>query len=173
MSAIDAAGVKGFACFAGLSDADAGAVAEHLEPVSLSAGQTLFPQGAQENDVYLVKSGQVEIKIKAGAGDRVLTTLEPGAILGEIALLQGSARTAAAVAKTPAELYKISANDFHSSLERGDKWASKFLLATALALAGRMSALDKELTRLIEEQPTERKGELTRLRESLLRNWSF
>ncbi len=69
-------------------------LASHLRPAHLSAGTVLMRQGDRDDDVYLLRQGQVEVVRREGHGERVLSTLGPGSLVGEIAALTGSARTA-------------------------------------------------------------------------------
>ncbi len=69
-------------------------LASHLRPAHLAAGAVLMRQGERGDDVYLLRQGQVEVVRHDGEGERVLATLGPGSLVGEIAALTGSARTA-------------------------------------------------------------------------------
>lgn len=65
-------------------------------PANYAAGEVIFAAGERGNTMYLVRSGEVVIE----RGGKVLETLESGGIFGEMALIDGSPRSATAKAKT-------------------------------------------------------------------------
>lgn len=77
---------------------------------SHKAGETIFRAGEPGFEAFLVKSGQVEIR----AEDRLLETVGPEGIFGEMALIDGWARSATAVAATDVELAVLSERQFLS-----------------------------------------------------------
>jgi CRP-like cAMP-binding protein len=54
----------------------------------------LMLQGEQGSSLWIVESGEAEVLVRSDDRDRVLTTVGPGAILGERGLLLGEARGA-------------------------------------------------------------------------------
>lgn len=69
-------------------------LAARLRPVHVPAGTILMRQGERGDDVYLVREGSVDVVRTDGEDERVLSRLGPGALVGEIAVLTGSPRTA-------------------------------------------------------------------------------
>ena len=69
-------------------------VAELLRPVCADVGQVLMHQGEQAVCFLLIESGRAEVRHVGDDGAVVLGELSAGAIVGEIALLRGAARTA-------------------------------------------------------------------------------
>src|SRR6202040_3262048 len=131
-SPIDSALVRRFTCFQSLNAEQIAAFGTHLEEVRLSPGEVLFTQGDSGDSFYLLRSGQMLIKLGTPAqDDRTLATLGPGAILGEMGPLVHTPRTATAIASAPSDLWRISTRAFHDALQRGDAWAISFLLAAA------------------------------------------
>lgn len=61
-----------------------------------AAGQTIFREGEPGRELFVIKSGAVEIR----TGNRLLETLHEDEIFGEMALIDDSPRSATAVAKT-------------------------------------------------------------------------
>jgi CRP-like cAMP-binding protein len=70
---------------------------------TFDAGATIFDRGDAADVMYGVVEGEVDIEI---AG-RVAETAGPGALFGEMALIDGSPRSARAVARTPCRLARI------------------------------------------------------------------
>lgn len=67
-----------------------------LKSVSLQPGQVLFQEGEASNEIYLIRSGRVEICKHGVAGDAsfVIAEMGEGEVFGELAFLDGSPRSA-------------------------------------------------------------------------------
>ena len=76
--------------------------------LSYPAGTVIFNKGEQAQTTYIVKNGEVEIKV----GDRVIETHGPGSLIGEMALIDNSPRSASAFAKTDCQLVAIDERRF-------------------------------------------------------------
>lgn len=95
--------------FNALDSATLADVAAELEVVQLLAGATLFQQGEPGDAMYLIRSGTLRVSARGPAGeDLVLDVLDPGASVGEMALLTGQPRTATVSAIVDSELVKFS-----------------------------------------------------------------
>ena len=73
---------------------------------SFKAGDVIFRQGDPAEELFIVKSGKVEIRL----GNRLLDTLPELSIFGEMALIDKSPRSATAVAATDATLVPVGEN---------------------------------------------------------------
>jgi CRP/FNR family transcriptional regulator, cyclic AMP receptor protein len=83
--------------------AGAGAPMRHFK-----AGDVIFNQGDAAEELYVIKSGTVEIRL----GNRVLDTLPELSIFGEMALIDRSPRSATAIATTDATLVPVGEKQF-------------------------------------------------------------
>jgi CRP/FNR family cyclic AMP-dependent transcriptional regulator len=80
---------------------------------SVAAGTTIFKKGDPGDCVFAVCSGTVKVSNSSFDGrDAVFNLINPGGILGEIALLDGRERSADAQAVTNCELMVINRRDF-------------------------------------------------------------
>ncbi|HEX5393567.1 MAG TPA: EAL domain-containing protein [Rhodocyclaceae bacterium] len=70
---------------------------------TLIPGQVIFEMGQPGHVMYVIKSGQAEIRV----GDRIFFSIGQGDIFGEMALLDDSTRSASAVAITHCEVVAI------------------------------------------------------------------
>lgn len=94
----------------------------------LSAGEVLFQKGDDGNALYGVRKGQIKIETGASDGSRLtLNFLGPGDLFGEVAVLDGQARTADATASEPTELFVLRREDFLAHLEREPRVAVKLI----------------------------------------------
>jgi CRP/FNR family cyclic AMP-dependent transcriptional regulator len=87
--------------FRSLSEADRGAVAAQMREATYEAGQLIFGRGDAAEGLYLVVEGRVRLSVLSAEG-RVLSFGHAGRgdIFGDIAALDGQARTADATALT-------------------------------------------------------------------------
>jgi CRP/FNR family cyclic AMP-dependent transcriptional regulator len=77
-------------------------------PVRFEPGEVIFRQGDQGDAMYVVRSGDIDIEIDG----KIVETLSQGAVFGEMALIDRSARSATARAKTPCEVSPIAEKNF-------------------------------------------------------------
>ena len=75
---------------------------------TFAPGDTIFTTGDPVDYMYVVRSGEVEIE----RDGKVVETLSGGGIFGEMALIDGSPRSATARAKTDAEVAPINEKSF-------------------------------------------------------------
>jgi hypothetical protein len=70
----------------------------------LETGETLTEQGAQEDDLFLLLDGILDVEVDG----KVVAQVGPGAMLGERAALEGGTRTATLRAVTPCRLVVLT-----------------------------------------------------------------
>ena len=100
--------------FAGMSDRSFASIAEVASEVDFAAGDDLVRQGEPGNAFYIIVSGRARV-------DRDGTTLRelgPGDFLGEIALIDGSSRTATVTALEPIGAVTVKRDDFAGLFDR-------------------------------------------------------
>jgi Ni/Fe-hydrogenase subunit HybB-like protein len=67
--------------------------------IEVSAGDVFLHQGAKDHDAYLILEGIVVVKREESGRFRTIRTVGPGEQFGEISALNGTARTATAIAE--------------------------------------------------------------------------
>ena len=78
------------------------------EPVTLSRGQILFEQGDPGDAIFALNEGLLEVSVFSAEGRKLtLSTLGPGDVFGEIALLDQGPRTASVTARTDSRLSRV------------------------------------------------------------------
>ena len=92
--------------------------------------QRIFTQDDDGNCMYVVRSGTVAIL----SGGAVLETIGPDATFGEMALIDGSPRSATAVAREPTEVAGIDERAFLSLGDRNPTFALELLRRLARRL---------------------------------------
>jgi len=101
--------------FAGLPEELLEQLAGLARNVSLRRGEWLFREGDPGDGVYVVRVGHLEV-LQERPELVALNTLTRGAVLGELALLSGSARSGSARALRDTELLKIEQRHFDELL---------------------------------------------------------
>lgn len=94
---------------------------------SFASGQTIFREGEPGNNLYIVAEGQVDIRV----GDRLLETVHPGGIVGEIALIDDKPRSATAIARTDCLLAPVNQEHFLALIQRTPRFALQVMRVMA------------------------------------------
>ena len=66
-----------------------------------AAGEVIFEEGSTGRELFVVLDGKVDIAKVNGASKTVLVTLGKGEFFGEMAVIDGSARSATAISAAP------------------------------------------------------------------------
>jgi CRP-like cAMP-binding protein len=83
-------------------------------PLGVAPGEVIFSAGDTGREMYVVRTGSVELKI----GDTVLESVGPGGILGELALVDAAPRSASAVAGPDCTLVRVDPATFDDLVRR-------------------------------------------------------
>ena len=94
--------------FSGLSAEALARLEEAAQDVEVDAGELLFDQGDPTDGLYVLRSGRLQVL----QGEVVLTELGRGAVVGELGLLTGQPRSAAARAVRDSRLLHLPAEHF-------------------------------------------------------------
>ncbi len=111
-------------------------------------GQKVFDVGDRDGSLMVVLSGSVTIEVQTPTDVLRVATFTPGMVFGEMAFLDGSARSARAVAAEECVLYTLSRNSFRdwSQLHADD--AQLLLNALAFQMASRLRFTTAQLIAL-------------------------
>jgi CRP-like cAMP-binding protein len=101
--------------------------AEDTELVSFLTGETIFQEGDAGSLMYVVHDGEVELRVR----DRLVETLGPGGVLGEMALIEHAPRIATARAKTDCALVPISEKRFSFMVQQTPHFALQIMRVMA------------------------------------------
>lgn len=98
--------------FAECSEDDLRAIADSMQVVHFEADSVIFREGEPGEHMYIVSAGQVRIVSDAETEKVIFAHLGPGDFFGEMALVAGTERSAAAIATTDVELLSLSKDAF-------------------------------------------------------------
>jgi CRP/FNR family cyclic AMP-dependent transcriptional regulator len=82
--------------------------------LDIAAGDYIFHEGDQSSEMYVVLDGQVDIII----GDKIVETVDPGGMFGEMALIGPAPRSASAVARFDARIVPVDNRRFQFLIQQ-------------------------------------------------------
>jgi CRP/FNR family cyclic AMP-dependent transcriptional regulator len=97
---------------------------------SYKAGDVIFREGEPAQELYIVKSGKIEVRL----GNRVLDTLPELSIFGEMALVDHSPRSATVVAATDSTIVPVGEKQFLFLVSRTPHFALNVMRVLAQRL---------------------------------------
>jgi pyruvate,water dikinase len=116
--------------FADMDRKQAEQIARLLKVRPFSKGETVIMEGSGGAAFFLIESGEATVSCKGAT----LGTLGPGDCFGEIALIDGGARSATVTAVTDLVCYGLTFWEFRPLIERNSSIAWKLLQALAKRL---------------------------------------
>ncbi|MBI4954857.1 MAG: cyclic nucleotide-binding domain-containing protein [Myxococcales bacterium] len=133
--------------FAGLSPAALDLVARVATEETHHLGTKVFEHGDVGDKLYIIVRGRVRISREVpGMGEEALAILSPGAIFGEMALIDESPRSADARVHETCELLVISREAFEDLLFLHKDLAYEVLWSMVRILTARLRETNDKLT---------------------------
>jgi CRP-like cAMP-binding protein len=109
------------------------------------AGAVLFEEGEPGDHMYIVVSGEIELRRLVGGSERVLAVLAAGEFFGEMAILNERPRSATAVVRSAARLLVIDRTTFEAMLRARPEIALRMIKG----LAGRLDSTNQHVELLL------------------------
>jgi len=128
------ADLASLAIFADLPQEQVERLAKYAEELDVPQGTELTHEGRHEGPVYAVISGYIGID----RGGKTVDTIGPGGFFGEIAAIDGGARTATGWAIEDARVVAISPRQFNAVLDE----APELRAAVMGAMEERLARID-------------------------------
>ena len=114
---------------------------------TLTGGEYLFREGESADYGYVVKTGQIEI-VKSGVdGEIILTELGPGSLFGEMALIDGSPRSAGARASVDSSVTEVRSDTFNQYIRNNPDAAVRVMKT----LAGQLRSANTDLAHVSKD----------------------
>lgn len=125
--------------FAGLAPEETRVVIAACKEQLLVAGEDLFLERDEGDALFLVQSGRVEIfKRIRGDLDRMLASIGPGEVLGEVSFIDGSRRSAGARTLEASEFLVLTRARFQQVEREHPAIAAAFFRNLAAVLSSRL-----------------------------------
>jgi CRP-like cAMP-binding protein len=90
------------------------------DTVQLAPGDFLFREGDKRDKMYVLLEGEMDVRL----GTYTVETARPGALIGEMALIDDSPRAANAIAKTECRLAAVDKRRFHFLIQQHPHFAT-------------------------------------------------
>jgi CRP-like cAMP-binding protein len=126
---------------------------------NFAPGTVLFEEGQPGEYMYVVQTGEVEIRRRVGETERVLAVLPPGEFFGEMAILNGRPRSATAVVRSASRLLVIEGKTFEAMMRARPEIALRIIKA----LATRLENANQHIELLLLPTPNHRVVQCLRL----------
>jgi CRP/FNR family transcriptional regulator, cyclic AMP receptor protein len=78
------------------------------QPETWAAGSIIFQEGQPGDEMYIVKQGEVELRVHG----RIVEVVGPEGFFGEMAVIEGGQRSATALAKSDCVLMPVNLKRF-------------------------------------------------------------
>ena len=135
--------------FAGRHDDTIADFAARMQTRTFAAGDRIFARGDAGQELFLVRRGLVRIEIALNDREQLhVSTFGRGDFFGEMAFLDGGARSADAVAAAETELYILPRAEFDALADAHKTMAIQLLAGVARVLALRLRDTNTELRAL-------------------------
>ena len=132
--------------FKGRKEETLAVLESRMEKRSFKAGEQIFASGDSGDELFLIRKGEVRILLPLDKKHtHHIATFGRGAFFGEMSFLDGSARSASAVAYTDSDLYVLSRKAFDDLAGDHKMAAINLLDGLARLLASRLRYANAEL----------------------------
>lgn len=129
------AGLKHIPWFANFSNEEIRSIEGIGRTCSVKEGEYLFHEGDPGDSACLIVSGSVDV-LRSGAdgAEILLASLGPGEVIGELAIIDGGARSAAVRAREATELFVVLRRDFLSLAAKSPRMLADLLISLSRKL---------------------------------------
>ena len=136
---------------------DRKALAQVVDRLELKQGSRLFETGDRGDELYIVRTGKVEIFIRNVAGEKiVLTVAEKGDLFGELSMLDSLPRTATAVAIEDTELIVLNRDNLLFFFQKKPDAALDMIAAMGAMIRRADDILRTRVSRNVNEEVEEK-----------------
>jgi len=137
--------------FDGLTEAEITDIARLFKVVHLQPREILCEEGTPGDCFFIVESGSLQVLRSTQQGDnQTIAEVNGPSVIGEMALLDGSKRSATVRALTEVSLYRIECNDFQVLRSNWNVAAYKVIRNLGLTLCERLRDTNNRLTQFFQ-----------------------
>ncbi len=139
----------------GLGREDLKEFAELIRTREFSAGQVIVREGEKGDSLFIIREGEVGVSlaitlpVSGQEREKVLVSLRPGDIFGEMAFILGQEqRSATAQARTEVVLYEVKSSDFENFIEVNPRAGLYIFRNVAKIIADRLRKANQDIAKL-------------------------
>jgi CRP/FNR family cyclic AMP-dependent transcriptional regulator len=136
--------------FDGLSESDVLDVVHAVQVQRVRAGQVIFDEGDAGDAWFVIQDGEIVVSKALRQGSQELARLGPRSCFGEMAILDGSVRSATVAAASDAVVLRFPRRAFDALLSNENLVAYKIVLHMAKVLAERQRETTARFVALLE-----------------------
>jgi CRP-like cAMP-binding protein len=107
------------------------------EPFTLPRGRMLLRRGEPGGDIFLLRTGTLEVVDTRSSPELILATTKPGELIGELSFLDDSPRTADVRAASEVQILRWARDDILALTHRDTAFAAEFYTCLAKVAARR------------------------------------
>lgn len=123
----------------------------------IRAGHAVFREGDEGDAWFVLVTGEADVTKETPFGaPRTLSSLGPPSCFGEMAILDGSRRSASVIARDEVTVFRFPRGPFNDLLEDGSLAAYKLVYQMARVLCERQRHLTQRVSEAIEGEGAER-----------------
>lgn len=152
-------------------------LAKLMDSRTFKQGELIFEVGDLGAEIYIVRSGRVEIYVETPDGERVvLGENEHGDVIGELSFLDGGARTATAVAVQDSQMLSLHRERLLEFIDEHPHAALDLLTVVGRRLRTTHELLRTQVTRNVNVEEQERMTFAERIADRVASfggSWSF
>src|SRR5215470_7141402 len=140
-----------------LDDAERADLAQRMDCREFKQGDVLFDYGAPGGEIFILRSGTVEVFVEDQQGERiVLAESERGDVVGELSFLDGGPRTATAIAREDAQVITMHRDRLLEFIDKHPHAAIDLLTAVGRRLRATDELLRTHVSRNVNVEAEER-----------------
>ena len=122
---------------------------KYMEKKDYATGQVLVREGDPPDNMYLLESGQVSVRLRTGDRRTIrLRTMNAGTTVGEIGLYLNKQRSASVIVEKPTTVYQLSQSALTAMEENHPEVAFAFHKLMVVIQAERLTSLNQLLLAL-------------------------
>lgn len=144
--------LRGLSVFAGLTSDAVESIGKHARRMDIEGSEVLFREGEPAKEMVVVLQGRLEVVKRAADGrEAVIATLGPGAVAGEMSLIDIQPRSAEVRSMGPVSLVVLTHGDLASIYHEDQKSYTLLVLNIAREISLRLRRLDNLLASMLFE----------------------
>ncbi len=111
--------------FSELSKSELREIEKLMTPIDIRAGREFITEGSVGREAFIILEGTATVRHRG----RLVATVGPGEVLGEVAVLAGLPRSATVTAETDMVAEVLDRREFSALLDSNPKLSKKILIA--------------------------------------------
>jgi diguanylate cyclase (GGDEF)-like protein len=148
--------------FSLLGDGEIESIIEFLRTIHVDEARTLFRQGDEGHELYIVRSGKIRVAITLHDGrEKDITEFLPGDFFGEMSIFENAPRSATCYASEQSSLYTLMGRDFYRLMEGSPSLAIKIMYRMSNITTRRLRSTGEFLSDMVVWGKRARKRAIT------------